>query len=448
MPKLSQQVQEDEPPPIVPPKPTTGSTEPTTQSPSSLFQYWWKELTDRWADAAGVNEIAVLKETVNDAARQVDKHTRTVQQVRQEVQKHTLEAEQLSTRHKQMVLLHREGTAVLTEDDVQQFAQLTAAESKARATATASLQSLTAAEAALHQGQMVYMDALRKRYHEEQVWQDKWRVLGTYWTWLLIGLNSVVFVAGQVLHWRREEARLQAIQTSLVQELQEQLLPQLATLSSSQPTTTSTTTRQQEQVSVSTDKPATVVSSKDEPPTNVSSNNAHDNQQDVVPSQATMTHTEPKDGARAQTMVEEKRDESATTNVSSSNNNNNNNNKTWKAVLSQWWTTNVAPLFQEQPIPNMATDSSDSTDRLSSSSSSSWWTTATQATSATGTAMVQFWNVVQEKTKTLAHQQLQFQDLHWPSVGVGAVGGATVVVVVTSLLWLTGSKSSSSGRSS
>jgi hypothetical protein len=59
------------------------------------------------------------------------------------------------------------------------------------------------------------MDALRRRYHEEQVWNDKWRVLGTYWTWSLIALNSVVFVGGQFLYYRREEQRLVAIQNIL-----------------------------------------------------------------------------------------------------------------------------------------------------------------------------------------------------------------------------------------
>eukprot|EP00562_Extubocellulus_spinifer_P018890 CAMPEP_0178601730 /NCGR_PEP_ID=MMETSP0697-20121206/34548_1 /TAXON_ID=265572 /ORGANISM="Extubocellulus spinifer, Strain CCMP396" /LENGTH=146 /DNA_ID=CAMNT_0020239817 /DNA_START=1 /DNA_END=439 /DNA_ORIENTATION=- len=38
------------------------------------------------------------------------------------------------------------------------------------------------------------MDAMRKRYHEEQIWNDRWRVLGVYGTWGLIALNSVLFL--------------------------------------------------------------------------------------------------------------------------------------------------------------------------------------------------------------------------------------------------------------
>ncbi|KAL7560435.1 hypothetical protein ACA910_016181 [Epithemia clementina (nom. ined.)] len=206
----------------------------------SQLQRWYQQMVDYWADAAGVNEIAMLKEQVNEAARVVDERNRKVQELRQQVQHDTKQAEQLSARHQKLLLLHRNGTDLLTDDDVQQFAQLTAAESKARVNATQSLQALASWESELQQAQVVYMDALRKRYQEEQVWQDKWRVLGTYWTWLLIGLNSVVFVAGQVLHWRREEARLQAIQSMIVKELLPDLLPQLQ---QHQPEQSSTTTR-------------------------------------------------------------------------------------------------------------------------------------------------------------------------------------------------------------
>jgi hypothetical protein len=55
------------------------------------------------------------------------------------------------------------------------------------------------------------MDALRHKYQEEQAWQDRWRVLGTFGTWGLIGLNSLVFLASQVLFYRREARRLVAL---------------------------------------------------------------------------------------------------------------------------------------------------------------------------------------------------------------------------------------------
>ena len=213
---------------LSPPPPRHSSSSNSSRAATTPFSWTWQSLQEYWADAAGVNEIAVLKDNVNQAAQHVDDQNRAVQEARTHMQQATAYAEQMSSRHKQMMLLHREQPLELSNDDsVQQFAQLTAAESKARVTARQSLQALSEAESALQQSQLIYMNALRKRYHEEQVWQDKWRVLGTYWTWLLIGLNSVVFVAGQVLHWRREESRLQAIHSLLVHDLPQRILPEL-----------------------------------------------------------------------------------------------------------------------------------------------------------------------------------------------------------------------------
>jgi len=64
-----------------------------------------------------------------------------------------------------------------------------------------------------------YMDALRRRYHEEQLWQDKWGVYSTYGTWGLIVLNSVVFLASQYLWRARESRRMKEVQELLKQSL-------------------------------------------------------------------------------------------------------------------------------------------------------------------------------------------------------------------------------------
>jgi uncharacterized protein (UPF0333 family) len=66
---------------------------------------------------------------------------------------------------------------------------------------------------------MEYMNNLRKRYHEEQVWTDKWRILSTYGTWGLIGLNSIVFLVSQYMFRQREVQRMKDFEGLLKETL-------------------------------------------------------------------------------------------------------------------------------------------------------------------------------------------------------------------------------------
>jgi hypothetical protein len=159
----------------------------------------------------GVDEISALKHAVAKASRNFDEATARVQEMRRELDQQTTHYQQLSQQHADMMTRRHEWT----DQNVQEFARLMAAEGKARQQADMSRESVREAEAHLHEAQNHYMDALRRRYHEEQVWNDKWRVLGTYYTWALIALNSVVFVGGQFFYHRREGQRLMAIQSML-----------------------------------------------------------------------------------------------------------------------------------------------------------------------------------------------------------------------------------------
>lgn len=160
----------------------------------------------------GIDEISALKHAVAEASQTFDKATARVQEIRRQLDQQTTQYQQLSQQHADMMNRRHEWA---TESNVEEFARLTAAEGKARQQAQLSRELVREAEAHLHEAQSNYMDALRRRYHEEQVWNDKWRVVGTYWTWALIFLNSVVFVGGQFLYHRREEQRLVAIQNIL-----------------------------------------------------------------------------------------------------------------------------------------------------------------------------------------------------------------------------------------
>ena len=64
-----------------------------------------------------------------------------------------------------------------------------------------------------------YMNALRKRYHEEQLWADKWRIYSTYMTWGLIVFNSVVFLISQYMLRMRENQRMLDMKEMLQQSL-------------------------------------------------------------------------------------------------------------------------------------------------------------------------------------------------------------------------------------
>ena len=174
-----------------------------SSSPSRLEQ-----ISKALEEITGVHEIAALKQTVVDASDRLESCTQQLQNLRQQLDQESLEHQDLATKYAEMMAKRHEWT----EKDVTTFAQLTAAEGKARSAVDATRQALQTAETAWQDAQTSYLDAVRQRYHEEQVWHDKWRVLGTYWTWTLIGLNSVVFVVGQALHYRRETLRMQSLQ--------------------------------------------------------------------------------------------------------------------------------------------------------------------------------------------------------------------------------------------
>ena len=195
---------------------TTLEKTPSVKVPSNTSPSWMsapssaslQDMRRMLEEATGVEEIAALKEAVVKASNRLDTATLRVQEMRQQLDENALKAQEISTQHAAMM----QNRSSWNEQDVQAFAQLTAAEGKARQLASTSRQAVRQAEDEMQKSLRDYMDALRRRYHEEQVWQDRWRVLGTYWTWSLIALNSVVFVVGQALHYRREERRLLSLQ--------------------------------------------------------------------------------------------------------------------------------------------------------------------------------------------------------------------------------------------
>ena len=181
----------------------TKSTSPEI-SGHSLFG----RLTALYNENSGENELSLLKQHVTTASRQFDDAVRTVQTARLALERATSTYDDVNKRHSALLMRRDQWDA----DDATAFATLTAEEVQARKALAAAREALRKAEDDVSSRQVDYIDAMRRRYHEEQIWQDRWRVLGTYGTWTLIGLNSIIFLGGQVFHYQREATRLKRIE--------------------------------------------------------------------------------------------------------------------------------------------------------------------------------------------------------------------------------------------
>ena len=182
----------------------TNSAASVPSSEPSLFD----RLKTLYNESSGENELSLLKQHVTTASRQFDDAVRSVQTARLALEKVTSTYDDVNKRHSALLMRRDQWDA----DDATSFATLTAEEVQARKALAAAREALRKAEDDVSSRQVDYIDAMRRRYHEEQIWQDRWRVLGTYGTWTLIGLNSIIFLGGQVFHYRREATRLKRIE--------------------------------------------------------------------------------------------------------------------------------------------------------------------------------------------------------------------------------------------
>lgn len=177
-----------------------------------------ERLQDLWYERSGTSEILALKESVNDASLAFDQASTKVTLARRHLDTSIKEWEQTSGQHLQLLQRRESWNA----DDAQKFATLISQEISTRKALEQARKDLALSEATLSQRQLEYMNRMRRRYHEEQIWQDQWRVLGTYGTWSLIVLNSVVFLGSQYFLQQREMARMKAIEELVIRGLQQQ----------------------------------------------------------------------------------------------------------------------------------------------------------------------------------------------------------------------------------
>jgi hypothetical protein len=151
---------------------STAHVQDTEPAPSS----WWQRLERSWLERTGVAEMATLKESVRTAQSHLEKALHESSTARSNLEKVWQQTLQLQQEHAAL-LRHRDQKEVMLRQEFEM------AQQSARST-----EQIAAAQ------QLTYLDALRRRYQEETVWQDKWRILGTYGTWTLIALNSLVLV--------------------------------------------------------------------------------------------------------------------------------------------------------------------------------------------------------------------------------------------------------------
>jgi len=192
---------------------TTKSVPPAAinSSSSSKLDHW----LEAWNEHSGTHEISKLKELVHNSSLKFDKQQRLVADARKAVD-HALSAwEDSQIKHAQLMQVREKWTPA----QALEFAKLLEKEVQVRSNLEQAKKDLAEKETHQSKLQIDYMNNLRKRYHEEQIWTDKWRILSTYGTWGLIALNSVVFLISQYLFRVRERSRMKDFEALLKETL-------------------------------------------------------------------------------------------------------------------------------------------------------------------------------------------------------------------------------------
>lgn len=188
-----------------------------SQSFTSRIQNFWNQAWAQFEESTGEVELARLKESVQQASNKFDKAVEAVSKLRAEVAHRQKTHEDAHSQYTQLLLRRDQWNGT---SDPAAFVELTAKEVETRQLLVKSRELLRSHEKEASICQQDYMNIMRQRYHEEQIWQDKWRMWGTYGTWSLIVLNSFVFIGSQLFHQRREYLRLKAMEEMITSKLQ------------------------------------------------------------------------------------------------------------------------------------------------------------------------------------------------------------------------------------
>jgi She9 / Mdm33 family len=176
---------------------------------SSSVSKFLQRLQSLFEESSGLVELVHLKNAVQRGSEKFDASINRVAKCRETVALAQKAHDQAHKKHVSLLMRREEWKA----EDAQAFVAITAEEVTARQALLSAQEALKQAENFSMQCQHAYMDMMRQRYHEEQLWQEKWRLLGTYGTWSLIGINTLAFVLGQF----REMNRLHHMEQLLLQ---------------------------------------------------------------------------------------------------------------------------------------------------------------------------------------------------------------------------------------
>lgn len=187
------------------------------QSFNGGIQNYLEQAWARFEESTGEVELSKLKGEVQKASEKFDKAAEAVSQCRSEVEAAQKVHEDAHSQYTQLLLRRDQWNGT---SDPASFVELTAKEVETRQLLTEAREALRYHEKETSICQRDYMNIMRQRYHEEQVWQEKWRMWGTYGTWSLIVLNGIVFIGSQLFHQRREYLRLKAMEEMITSKLQ------------------------------------------------------------------------------------------------------------------------------------------------------------------------------------------------------------------------------------
>jgi len=163
-------------------------------------------------DRIGIRELEVLKQTV--IAREAA-HENAVALRKTALQHHdTAMSELATTSNKLTALMQRRET--WTSNELDQFTELSKREHDLRASVAVMLVERNNADLAADNARNEFMKAVQERYHTELLWQEKYRALNMYGTWTLISANTLIFVIGQMLFYRRESRQTERIDGAVV----------------------------------------------------------------------------------------------------------------------------------------------------------------------------------------------------------------------------------------
>ncbi|ORX81104.1 hypothetical protein K493DRAFT_320750 [Basidiobolus meristosporus CBS 931.73] len=217
----------------VPENVTNGELVKLIQDPLLKLNGYWSELTatppkERLVkigkiinEVTGYSAVEELKNTVIHAEKNLLKAKEQLEEVKLAYEK---SIEERATCQRDINnLLQRKHTWV--DEDVVKFTNLYRSEHINEQAEEAAKARFKEYEKNVDHRHNELVDAIRMRYHEEQIWSDKIRGASTYGTWALMGIHVCLFILVQTIFEPKKRRRLQEhFDKKLAESSEEELL--------------------------------------------------------------------------------------------------------------------------------------------------------------------------------------------------------------------------------